>query len=105
MAVLSRGLASAADDGWRTPPAPETGTGVVGLASASDAAAGAVVEVDPASEDERIDEEAGGAKDVIANELSVDAAALLDETGMNLVTVIMVVDPQPRVGDKDVATT
>ena len=104
MAVLSRGLASAADDGWRTPPARETGTGVVGLASASDAAAGAV-EVDPASEDERIDEEAGGAKDVIANELSVDAAALLDETGMNLVTVIMVVDPQPRVGDKDVATT
>ena len=105
MAVLSRGLASAADDGWRTPPAPETGTGVVGLASASDAAAGAVVEVDPASEDERIDEEAGDAKDVIANELSVDAAALLDETGVNLVTVIRVVDTQPRAGDKNVATT
>jgi hypothetical protein len=68
----------------------------VRLASASNATAGAV-EVDPASEDERVGEEAGGAKDVIANEFSVDAATLLDETGMNLVTVI-------RVGNKDVAT-
>jgi hypothetical protein len=75
------------------------------LASGSDTAAGAVVEDVPATELDRIDEEAAGAKDVIVNELSVDAAALLDETGMNLVTVIRVVDTQPRVGDEDVATT
>lgn len=43
VAVLSRGLASAAEEGWRTPPARETGTGVVGFASASDCAAAAVV--------------------------------------------------------------
>jgi hypothetical protein len=59
----------------------------------------------PATEDDRIDEEAGGANDVMANELSVDAAALLDATGMSLVTVIRAVDTQPTVGDKDVATT
>lgn len=43
VAVLSRGLASAAEEGWRTPPARETGTGVVGFASTSDCAAAAVV--------------------------------------------------------------
>lgn len=37
-AVPSRGLDSAAADGWRTPPARETGTAVVGLASATLAA-------------------------------------------------------------------
>jgi hypothetical protein len=31
VAVLSRGLLSAAAEGWRTPPARETGTGVVGF--------------------------------------------------------------------------
>ncbi len=32
VAVLSRAFASAAEDGWRVTPAPETGTGVEGLA-------------------------------------------------------------------------
>lgn len=32
VAVLSRAFASAAEDGWSVPPAPETGTGVDGLA-------------------------------------------------------------------------
>lgn len=31
VAVLSRAFDSAAEDGWRVPPAPETGTGVDGL--------------------------------------------------------------------------
>jgi hypothetical protein len=31
VAVSSRLFASAAEDGWRVPPAPETGTGVEGL--------------------------------------------------------------------------
>ena len=44
VAVLSRGLASAAEEGWRTPPARETGTGVVGFASASDCAAAEVTD-------------------------------------------------------------
>jgi hypothetical protein len=33
VAVLSRWFDSAAEEGWRVPPAPETGTGVVGLAA------------------------------------------------------------------------
>lgn len=41
--MLSRGLDSAAAEGCRTPPARDTGTGVVGLASASECAAAAVV--------------------------------------------------------------
>jgi hypothetical protein len=39
IAVVSRGLASAAEDGWRVPPARETGTGVVGLEDKRTAAA------------------------------------------------------------------
>lgn len=35
VAVVSLGLDSAAAEGWRTPPARETGTGVVGLEDAS----------------------------------------------------------------------
>jgi hypothetical protein len=46
----------------------EERTGVVGLASASGTAACAVVEVVPTTKNDRIDEEVGGAKDVMANE-------------------------------------
>ena len=51
VAVLSRGLASAAAEGWRTPPARDTGTGLVGLASACDWAAAEVTAAEDEAED------------------------------------------------------
>ncbi len=95
-AVLSRGLDSAAAEGWRTPPARETGTGVVGFAvtTSSDAEAVAVPcawDTLLALGDADVEEDEG------ARAISEAAAALVEIEPVlrGIVMVIIVVDVHP----------
>lgn len=102
VAVVSRSLDSAAAEGWRTPPARETGTGVVGfvegiLPFGAEVAAGDAL-------DAMIDEEATSATLVL--DLTADeetTAATLEAAGASvgriMVMTVVMVHPELDAGE------
>lgn len=72
VAVLSRLFASAAEEGWRVPPAPETGTGVEGLEVSVLRIISPAMFDTAGAEAEEAAEEAGAA--FVAEAAAVDAA-------------------------------
>lgn len=89
-AVLSRGLASAAAEGLRTPPAPETGTADVGLAVNTAPAAAAAEEM--------------GAE-VMMDETREDAAMVFADEPEERVMFIMVVGVKLVDGEVEAASS